>query len=109
MKRNHKYYPKSYIEEVMKYSRLFAHKSPGLVARNFAIPESTVRGWIRADKSGSTGFILNALTIVVLVILGLAGVVGIAEGVCYLFGGREEAVFLWHTILELVARHSSLL
>lgn len=100
MPRNHKYYPKSYIEEVMKYSRLFGHKSPRLVARNFSIPESTVRGWIRADTQGGSNILKVGLFLTYLT-LSIPLFLGVGAGVCYLFGGQQEAAWFLQTWVDV--------
>lgn len=99
-KRSHHYYPSDYRREVIEYSALFGHKCPSLVAKNFSIPESTVRRWVKDAKKPNK--LLNILAYISLIPLGLAWMFLTGLGVCYLFGGREEAEFFGRTIWELV-------
>lgn len=101
-KRNHKYYPLDYRREVIEYSALFGHKSPSLVARNFAIPESTVRGWIRDETKAKewgfwkwTGFSLGFL------LLTLLGVFAVGLTVIYAVDGADAARFFINTFVDL--------
>lgn len=101
--RPHREYTKDQRKATVEYA---SKTSIALASLAYDIPQSTIRTWVKQEVE-SKRLLKGKLIHVIIaslgfICLGLLGVVGIAFGVTYLYGGSDEVGFLWQVLTNLV-------
>ena len=103
LKRRHRFYTQAEKANALKDVKQYGISK---IARWDDIPTSTLRTWLKQDQT-KTNWAWNALLwgaeFTGVLIVGVVIIILITLGVCYLYGGREEVLFMGRQLWQLVA------